>query len=266
MHSFLLDLLIMIQNYFVHKNNLPVNMPGRLFTPIQIVLEVILIIFIVKSALTLAKKQEMILPTFKILFLTLVIFEIVIIVWDTLSSGMPFDYKTNLSLYPCSIFMFVLPMIIWNDGIYRQIGCGYVCTLGIVGALINFLYPFSKLTDYACISFAATHTFFYHGSMLFVFIVIMASKMHSYVQDNSVRMACLSALPTMMMSIPANIINYSSIQADYMYFTNQLFLSQMVFGQLEAIITTMIMYMVYFFLPFLFYIPAKKLVSIIKKS
>lgn len=251
------DLMIMFQNFFVHKNFLPEYVPGKLFTPIQIFLEILLIIFIIWSARYVAKKrQDLIIPIFKFMFFFLVIFEIVIVTWDTVAGGVGFDFQTSLSLYPCSIFMYVLPFIVWNKGIYRQMACGYISTLGLIGALINFLYPFSKLTDYSMISFASLHTFTYHGSMLFAFLVIYMSGMHNYKGVKRFGQMFLASMPGLLLSIPANIINYSPLHADYMYFTNQLFISKAILGDMPALKATLIMYAVYLILPAIFYVPS----------
>ena len=64
----------------------------------------------------------------------------------------------------------------------------------------------------------------------------------------------LASIPGLLLSIPANIINYSPIPADYMYFTGQHPLSKAVFGSNASMKTvTIIMYFVYFIGPAVFY-------------
>ena len=256
--DFMNDMKFMLEHFFTHKDFLPDAslIPGTLFTPLQIFFEIIILIFIIAFARYVAKRKELIKPIFKTMFFALVIFEVMIISWDTMASAdQTFDFAINLPLYPCSIFMFVLPFIIWGKGISKQIACGYVCTLGLIGALINFLYPIARLMDYSCISFPAFHTFFYHGSMLFACLVLLMSKTHCYKKVSTWWNPFLASIPGLLVSIPANIINYSPIHADYMYFTNQHFLSQMVFGNTETIKVTLVMYLVYLIVPACFYLP-----------
>ncbi len=247
----------LIDHFFTHKDFLPdaSQIPGTLFTPMQLVFEAVLLMIILTGAVYVSRRKHLMKPVFVILLLSLVSLEVAIDAWDTLAGlNHQFDFGISLPLYPCSIFMFVLPLVIWGKGNWKQMACGYVCTLGLVGALINFIYPAARLLDYSCISFAAFHTFFYHGSMLFAALVLLLSGTHQLCQFSRWWTPLLASVPGLIFSIPANLVNYSSVQADYMYFTGQHPLSQMVFGESASpIVVTGIMYAVYLLGPALFY-------------
>lgn len=250
------SLLYLLSEFFTHKDFLPEAslLPGTLFTPLHLVFEAIVLLFVISAAIYVSKRSHLIKPIFTVLLVALVIFEVVIILWDSFAGRYRnFDLTINLPLYPCSIFMYVLPFIIWGKGLWKEAACGYVCTLGLVGALINFLYPIARLLDYSCISFAAFHTFFFHGSMLFASLVLILSGTHRYGKIHAWWSPFLASIPGLIMSIPANIINFSPIRADYMYFTGQHFLSKMVFGNCKPLIITLVMYLAYLFGPALFY-------------
>lgn len=251
------DLQFVLQHFFTHKDFLPdaSQIPGTLFTPMQIIFEVVLLLIILVCAAYVSRRKHLICPVLKALLLSLIGFEVIIDLWDSLA-GMhhQFDFSTGLPLYPCSIFMYVLPLVIWGKGIWKEMGCGYICTLGLTGALINFLYPISRLMDYSCISFPAFHTFFYHGSMLFTALVLFLTGTHQLSRFSKWWTPFLASVPGLIFSIPANIVNYSPIHADYMYFTGQHFLSKMVFGDHAApLAVTRNMYVVYLLGPVLFY-------------
>lgn len=231
--------------------------PGTLYTPLQLIVELAVLILIICGAVWTANRKEMIKPVFTGLFVSLVVLEILIDIWDSMAGVQnAFDLSVSLPLYPCSIFMFVLPFMIWGKGIWRQMAYGYTCTLGLIGAAINFLYPASRLRDYSCISFPAFHTFYYHGAMLFTVLVLLLSGTYSLRNIKSRKDLFLASVPGLVFSVPANIVNYSSIPSDYMYFTGQHELAAVILGNYCTVLTaTIIMYLFYIFLPLIMYLP-----------
>lgn len=253
------DFGYVINNFFTHKDYLaPASqIPGTIFTPLQFVFEAVLLAIIIGSAIYVAKRKHLIKPVFTTIWILLVILEVLIVVWDSVSGKKKgFDFAVNLSLYPCSIFMYAMPFAIWGKGNVRKMACGYVCTLGLLGAAINYIYPVARLTTYSCISFAGFHTFFYHGSMLFTCLVMLISGYHRYTNVTHWWELFLPCVLSLIVSIPANIINYSSIDADYMYFRGKFpLLAQFLSGVSEAKITIGI-YVLYIVIPALFYLPS----------
>lgn len=252
------DIHYVLQNFFTHKDFLvPASqIPGTLFTPLHFLFEAILVVFLISAAICLSRRKQWIRPVFKGLWVILLVWEVVIIWWDSTACKNPgLDLTVNLSLYPCSIFMLALPLVIWGKGVWKQAGCGYIFTLGLLGALINFLYPFSKLLDYSCLSFIAFHTFFYHGSMLFVFLVMLLSHMHDYRNVMRWQQLLTPSLLSLLVSLPANVINYT-INADYMYFRGKIFLLTPIFGSTPEPVVTMTLYLLYILVPALFYLPS----------
>lgn len=243
----------MITHFFTHKDFLPgpESVPGTLYSPLQIIVEMIFLMMIIFGALWISKRKKYIRPVFKTIFFTLIIFEVLIDIWDSMAGlHRGFDFSISLPLYPCSIFMFVLPFIIWGKELEKKMACGYVCTLGLIGAGINFLYPATRLADYSCISFPSFHTFFYHGSMLFVALVVLASGMYSLCDFKSWKEPFLASVPGLIFSIPANLMNFSAIGSDYMYFTGQHELAGKILqGNINLYLVMSVMYLFYIFGP-----------------
>lgn len=253
------DFNFLMNNFFTHKDYLPPadQIPGTLFTPLHFVFEAIVLLFLISSAVYVSKRKHLIKPVFTGILFTLLALEVAIVTWDSVAGKtIGFDLTTNLSLYPCSIFMYVMPFAIWGKGNVKKAACGYVCTLGLLGALINFIYPIARLMDYSCISFAAFHTFIYHGCMLFTCLVMLMSGYHRFTGVTRWWQMFLASLPGLLMSIPANIINYSPIQADYMYFTGQHFIVANIFKNSSPIQITCILYVLYLIVPACFYLPS----------
>jgi hypothetical protein len=150
--------------------------------------------------------------------------------------------------------MYAMPFAIWGNDFWKRAACGFVCTVGMFGGAINFFYPMTILYRYSCISFAGFHTFFYHGVMLFTCLTMLISGYHRYQADKWWQpfVACIFPL---IVSIPANIVNYT-VGADYMFFRgNSAFLPALLGGVSDPL-TTVIIYALYIAVPVSFYLPS----------
>lgn len=212
----------LIRNFFTHKDFLPAadRLPGTLFTPLHFLTSVCWIALIVLACILLRKKEES--TTRKVfagLWLSTLILEIAKIVWETFC-GATVDFEAGgiLPLYPCSIFLYAMPFAIWGRGKVRYAACGYVCSLGLLGGAINFVYPVNILSNYSCISFAGFHTLFYHGVLVLCAALMLLSGYHSYKGVTKAHQLLLPAIPALAVSVVANLVNFSPIDSDYMFF------------------------------------------------
>lgn len=104
------------KNFFTNKAYLPADLPGKLFSPLHIVVMVILIIAVPLAAFLLRKTEEKKLKIlFIVLWAVLSAFEIVKIVWESVTNPNGFEVTGILPLYLCSIFMYVMPFAIWQS-------------------------------------------------------------------------------------------------------------------------------------------------------
>lgn len=249
----------LLQNFFTHKDFLPSpdNLPGTLFTPMHFVFALIFAAFVAFACIRCRKLGENKLKTiFAVLWGFLVLFEITKIVWESVcGKTVSFEWGGILPLYPCSIFMYAMPFAIWGRGIVRKAASGYVCTLGLLGGLINFVYPANVLSNYSCLSFAGFHTLIYHGTLVFCAIAMLLSGYHTYTGAKKFTDLLIPAIPCLLMSIPANIVNFSPINADYMFFKLQSFFFAPIGAALPKVLCVLIVYLLYFAIHALPYIP-----------
>ena len=216
------ELTYLLQNFFTHKDFLPSadRLAGTLFTPLHFVFAAAVLCLILWLGSYLSKKNEKTIRTvFAVIWVLALVLEITKIVWETYAGkAVSFEATGVLPLYPCSIFLYAMPLVIWGRDRLRYMGCGYVCSLGLLGATINFVYPANILSNYSCISFAGFHTFFFHGAMLLVAIVLLRSGYHSYKHAKTPADLLLPAVPALAVSVIANTVNFSRIDSDYMFF------------------------------------------------
>lgn len=249
----------LIKNFFTHKDYLlPADQIwGTMFTPLHFIFAAVVLAAIIWLAIVLGKKSEdRIRKVYTVLWAAVTLLEVVKIVWESTSGKtVGIEWGGILPLYPCSIFMYAMPFVIWGKGLARKAACGYVCTLGLLGASINFVYPATILGNYSCLSFAGFHTFFYHGTMLFVCLSMLISGYHRYSVMTKWWELILPSVPSLLVSIPANLVNFSPIGSDYMFFKGNSFFLPAIFGGLSDGMTVIAIYLLYILVPALFYLP-----------
>ncbi len=210
-----------LKNFFTHKDFLPPPevWQGTLFTPLQIVFCSLVALFIVYSAYKCSKKSESHQKkVYFVLWALMFITEPLISVYDCYAGREFFaDWGSILPLWHCSIFLFAAPFAIFGKGKVRESACGYICTLGLLGGLVNFIYPATYLSRYSCISMAGFRTVFYHGAMIFTALTMLLSGYHSFKGVKRARGLLLPAIPALIASVPANIVNFT-LGTDYMFF------------------------------------------------
>ncbi|MBQ9162721.1 MAG: YwaF family protein [Clostridia bacterium] len=249
----------LLKNFFTHKDFLPPasEIAGTMFTPLHFAFAAVVLALIIFSAIRASKWSEgKIRVCFGISWAFLVCMEVTKILWETFSGAtVNFEWGGILPLYPCSIFMYAMPFAIFGKGKLRYMGCGYVCSLGLLGASINFFYPATVLGNYSCISFAGFHTFLYHGVMLFTALTMLLSGYHSYKKAESFTDLLLPAIPALGVSVLANAVNFSPIGSDYMFFKLNSFFLAPIGAVLHDIPTVFIVYTLYLVIHALPYLP-----------
>lgn len=240
--------------FFTFKTELPSDLPGKMFSPLHLIVMAILFIatpLIAWSLRKMDKRKMKIL--FAILWIFWVLMEIAKDVWSAVLSPYGFEFTGNLPLYVCSLFLFIMPFAIWGkeDGILKRSACSYLCTWNTIGGFINFIYPATVLTDYSVISFQGFHTLFYHATMVFVALLMLFSKYYDY---KNIRDGFLTFLPIAFISIPANIVNFN-LGCTYMFFRGG-FVLDPIYNSMPAWLFMLLVYLIYYFIPFLFYLPS----------
>ncbi len=253
------ELTFLFRTFFTHKDFLPPagEVPGTLFTPLHLLLSMLLLALVIVLAVMMGRRRDerLLRRVLMGIWIVAVVWEASKILWETFGGAkVALELGGVLPLYPCSVFMLALPLIIFGGRRARLAGGGYLCTIGLLGALINFFYPVNVLSRYSCFSFADLHTLLYHGAMLFCCLLLLVSGYHRYSHARTLGECFLPALPLLLWSIPANVVNYSAINSDYMFFKcNSFFLPSLV-GSLSDGVTTLILYLLYAALPTMAYL------------
>ncbi len=169
-----------------------------------------------------------------------------VVIWEACSgTRFYFNWATELPLWPCSIFLFVAPVAFFGRGKAKLAACGYVCTLGLLGGAINFVYPATYLARYSCLSFPGLRTIFYHGSMVFTAATMLLSGEHSFRGVTRWEQLALPAVPALLFAIPSMIANALIPGADYMFFGLNSFFFAPLGRVLQPIVSALIVAAIY---------------------
>jgi len=239
--------------FFTHKAYLPEDIPGKLFSPLQITTVCCVAVAVVLLAYSLRNMKDKNRKRMLIgIWIFVCIYEVVIVSWSSLTSPNGFDVKGDMSLYICSIFMYVMPFAIWGKrgSVFRRTACSFLCTLNFIGGLVNFVYPANILTHYSCISFAGFHTIIYHAVMVFVALFLLLSRYYDF---NNLKDGFLAAIPVYIVSIPAHIVNFT-FDCSYMFFRGG-FIFDFFIERMPLAVWIIILYLAYALIPFIFYFP-----------
>lgn len=261
-------ILYMFKTFFTHKDYTDDNMLiGTLFTPMHFVVSAIWLALVIGLAILLMKKgsDKTVKKVFTILWIALVSLELIKILWETYSGpNANFEVFGMLPLYPCSIMMYALPFAIWGNEIMKKCAYGYICTLGLLGATINFFYPATILPNYSVISFAGFHTMFYHSTMLFIALTVILKGYNRYKAEKWIDLLYPSVV-SLVFSIPVVILDYA-LEVDYMWFRGTSMFLPAIFGDTPKPVVTIIIYLLYVIVPAIFYLPSFIKNQISKKS
>lgn len=244
--------------FFTHKDFLPPahELDGTLFTPLHLAVSAILLAIIILAAIRLRHLGERGVRTcLFVLWVSVTVLEVIKTLWETFAgASVHFEIWGNLPLYPCSIFMYAMPLAIFGKGIVRKMGCGYVCTLGTLGAAVNFFYPVNVIGRYSCISFAGAQTLLFHGTMLFCALLMLLSGYHSYRDARRPLDLLLPAVPALAVSVIANTVNFT-LDTDYMFFRLRSFFFAPLGEALPPFVSVLLVYLLYLIIHAAPYLP-----------
>ena len=240
-------LLELLRNFFTHKDFLPPaeQIPGTMFTPLHFCFAAILSIAVIAAILAVRRlPRERIRLVFIILWATLTATEAAKLIWECFGREIRFEWNGSLPIYPCSIWMYAMPFVIWGKGRVKDAACGYICTLGLLGGLINFVYPATILGSYSALSFPGFQTFFYHGAIVFTAFVLLTSGYHSLSFAKHPLDCLLPAAPAYLMSLVANTANVI-LGTDYMFFRCKSFFLSSIGDALPLPLCVILAYVIY---------------------
>lgn len=79
-------------------------------------------------------------------------------------------------LYYCSLLLYSGLLSSIGKGVIQRVGDVFLATGGIVGGLVFLILPTTSLPEYPMFHFLSLHSFFFHGTMIYLGIIINKFK------------------------------------------------------------------------------------------
>lgn len=122
-----------------------------------------------------------------------------------------FNVGNDMLLYLCSMFLYTMPFALFAKGKWKDAGSTYVCTIGVFGALMNFVVP-GVIKNNSLFSFFGLHTTIYHLNLLLVPAIMLITGYHKLKWKDF----GWAFLLFFIVSIPALFFNFMA-KTDWMY-------------------------------------------------
>lgn len=122
-----------------------------------------------------------------------------------------FNVGGDMLLYICSLFLYAMPFALWGKGKLKDIACTFICTIGVFGALMNFVVPGVVDTN-SLFSFWGLHTTIYHLNLFLVPAIMLITGYHKLKWKDF----GWAFLGFVVLTIPALFFNFMA-DTDWMY-------------------------------------------------
>lgn len=148
---------------------------GGLFSTghyVLLILTVLLIAFALKKTLEYSYKK--IRSIIKQLIILLTILEVIKIFFN-FKIGNASNLMSWVPLYFCTICIYAGWLSCFTKGPLQHLGDVFLATGSLIGGICFLLYPSSSIMLYPTVHFLTIHSFFYHGAMVYIGILMNRS-------------------------------------------------------------------------------------------
>lgn len=167
---------------------------------ILIIITMIGILIAIKKSVK--KNKEEVLRIIRYVTIIAFILEIIKIIFNVKQNSLR-AVNTYLPLYYCSILLYAGILSSFAKGILKRVGDVSLATGSIIGGIVFIIYPSTSLPIYPAFHFLSIHSFLFHGSMIYLGILINKTK---YVELKKEDIRYFASL-VLCMSIVALIVN-----------------------------------------------------------
>lgn len=149
--------------------------PCGIYTLGHYILLITTIILIIVALYYSLKKDVDVAKIIKKSTIIIVLFEVIIISFKIYHNGWN-NINSYVPLYYCSLFIYASLFSSFGKGILKRIGDVFLATGAIIGGLIFIFYPATSLPDYPAFHLVSIHSFFFHGLMIYIGLLINMKK------------------------------------------------------------------------------------------
>ena len=177
--------------------------PCGIFTTDHFILIGITIIsIIIALKFTSNKSKEKVYSIIKKITIIMCILEVVKISFNLQQNSFR-DVNTYMPLYYCSILLYAGLLSSFGKGALKRAGDVCLATGSVIGGIVFIIYPSTSLPMYPAFHFLSIHSFLFHGTMIYLGILINKTQYIELEQNDIKYFASVIGI----MSIVALIIN-----------------------------------------------------------
>lgn len=134
-----------------------------------IIITILGIIFALKN--TVHKTKEEVKQIIKRCTIVMWILEVIMITFK-LCTGDVRNFNNYVPLYYCSLLLYAGLLSSFGKGKIERIGNVFLATGGIIGGLVFIILPTTSLPSYPMLHMVSLHSFFFHGTMIYLGLLI----------------------------------------------------------------------------------------------
>ena len=106
-------------------------------------------------------------------------------------------------LYYCSLLLYAGLLSSFGKGMFKKMGDVFLATGAIVAGVIFIIYPSTSLPAYPMLHFISLHSFFFHGTMIYLGIIV---NKYRYIELRFSDIKYYATL-VLLVCIPAYVLN-----------------------------------------------------------
>lgn len=145
-----------------------------------ILIAITIILICIALKFTVKKNKDEVYNIIKKLTIIICLLEIVKIIYSLTQCSI-YDVNRYLPLYYCSMLLYAGIFSSWGKGWLKKTGDVFLATGSIVGGIIFIILPTTSLPEYPAFHFISIHSFFFHGTMVYLGMLVNKTK---YVEIN----------------------------------------------------------------------------------
>lgn len=148
------------------------------------------------------KSKDEVYKTIKWITIVMCVLEVIKIIYSITQNSI-YDVNTYMPLYYCSILLYAGLLSSFGKGVFKRVGDVSLATGAIIGGVVFIIYPSTSLPMYPAFHILSIHSFLFHGTMIYLGILINKTRYIELEKKDVKYFASLIGI----MSIVALIIN-----------------------------------------------------------
>lgn len=121
------------------------------------------------------KSKEEVYMIIKNITIIMCILEVLRIIYSIMQNSI-YAVNTYMPLYYCSILLYAGLLSSFGKGVLKRVGDVSLATGAIIGGIVFIIFPSTSLTIYPAFHILSIHSFLFHGTMIYLGILVNKTR------------------------------------------------------------------------------------------